>query len=62
MSDPDGVLGGHKDLYWFGWNVPTSSLRLFVLPALVCSRGYKRTREGEGPKSLMEGSNAVESS
>ena len=33
-SDLDGVLGGHKDLYWFGWNVPTSSLLLLVLPAL----------------------------
>ena len=32
-----------------------------MLPSLVCSRGYKRAREGEGPKSLMEGSNGVES-
>ena len=52
------VLGGHKGLYWFEQNDPTSSLRLLVLLALVCSRGYKRAREGEGPKSLMEGSNA----
>ena len=28
---------------------------------LVYSRGYKRTREGEGPKSLVKGSNGVES-
>ena len=46
---------GHKDLYWFGWNVPTSSLLLLlVLPALVCSRGYKRAREEEVPKSMMK--------
>jgi hypothetical protein len=55
------VLGGHKGLYLFGQNVPTSSVQLLVLPILVCSRGYKRAREGEGPKSLMEGSNRVES-
>jgi hypothetical protein len=30
-----------------------------VLLALVSSRGYKRTREGEGPKSLMKESNRV---
>ena len=35
-SDSDGVLGGHKGLYWFGRNVPTSSLRLLVLLALIC--------------------------
>ena len=29
------VLGGYKDLYWFGLNVPTSSLLLLALPALV---------------------------
>ena len=29
----DGVLGGYKGLYWFGWNVPTSSSLLLVLPA-----------------------------
>ena len=55
-----GVLGGHKDLYWFGPNVPTSSLLLLVLQHLVCSRGYKYAREGEGPKSLMEKVNLVE--
>ena len=54
------MLGGHKDLYWFERNVPTSSLLLLMLPALVYSRGYKQAREGEGPKSLMEGSNGVE--
>ena len=61
MSDLDGVLGGHKDLYWFGRNVPTSSLLLLVLPVLVCSRGYKRARKEEGPKSLVKRSNGVES-
>ena len=55
------MLEGHKDLYWFGQSVPTSSSLLLVLPALVCSRGYKRGREGAGPKSLVKGSNGVES-
>jgi hypothetical protein len=31
---PDGERGGHKEIYWFGKNVPTSSLRLLMLPAL----------------------------
>ena len=48
------MLGGHKDLYSFGRNVPTSSLLLLVLTALVCSRGYKRAREGEVSKSLVK--------
>ena len=61
MSGPDGVLGGHKNLYRFGRNVPTFSLLLLVLPALVCSRGYKRARGGAGPKFLVKGSNGVES-
>ena len=60
-SGPDGVLGGHKNLYWFGRNVATSSLLLLVLSALVCSRGNKRAREGAGPKSLVNGSKGVES-
>jgi hypothetical protein len=30
----DGVLRGHKDLYWFELNVPTSSEALLVLPEL----------------------------
>ena len=55
-SGSDGVLGRHKGLYWFGRNVPTSSSLLLVLPTLkVYSRGYKRTREGKCPKSLMCG-------
>ena len=57
------VLGGHKDLYWFGRNVSTSSLLLLVLPSyrhLVCSRGYKQAREKEGPKSLVKKVNLVE--
>ena len=60
-SGSDGVLGGNKDLYWFGQNVPTSSLLLLVLPALVCSRGYKWTREGADPRSLVEGLKSAES-
>ena len=55
MSGSDGVLLGHKDLYWFGWNVPTSSPLLLVLLHLVCSRGYKQEREDS--KSLVEGVN-----
>jgi hypothetical protein len=55
------VLGGHKGLYWFRQNVPMSSVELLMLLVLVCRRGYKSGREGEGPKSLMEGSNRVES-
>jgi hypothetical protein len=35
-------------------------VELLVLPAPVCSRGYKLAREGEDPKSLMEESNGVE--
>jgi hypothetical protein len=31
--DSDGVLGGHKDLYWFGLNILMSSEVLLVLPA-----------------------------
>jgi hypothetical protein len=27
---------GHKDVYWFGQNIPTSSFKLLVLPALKC--------------------------
>ena len=42
-------------------NVPTSSVLLLVLPALVCIRGYKWAREGEGPKSLVEGLKSAES-
>ena len=60
MSGLDGVLGGHKDLYWLRWNVPTSSLLLLVLPTLVYSRGYKQVREEEGPKSLVKRLNRVE--
>jgi len=55
------VLGGHKDLYWFGQNVPTSNVLLLVLSTLVCSRGYKRAREGADPRSLVEGLKSAES-
>jgi hypothetical protein len=36
---PDGELRRHKVLYWFGLNVPTSSSRLLVLPALKFAVG-----------------------
>ena len=55
------VLGGHKDLYWFEQNILTSSLLLLILPALVYSRGYKWVREGEDPRSLVEGLKSAES-
>ena len=32
-SGSDDMLGGHKSLYWFGRNVPTSNSLLLVLPA-----------------------------
>jgi hypothetical protein len=32
---PRWCARGHKDIYWFGQNVPTSSLRLLVLLALM---------------------------
>ena len=46
-------------LYWFGQKVPmsSSSLLLVLLALKVCSTGYKQVREGEDPKSLMEGVN-----
>ena len=34
---------------------------MLVLPALVCSRGYKQEREGEDPRSLVEGLESDES-
>jgi hypothetical protein len=55
------VLGGQKGLYWFRQKIPTFSVKLLMLLALVCSRGYKWVREGDGPKSVMEESNGVES-
>ena len=48
------------DLYWFGQNAPTSNSLLLMLPALVCSRGYKQVREGANSKSLVEKSNGVD--
>ena len=39
----------------FGQKVPTSSssLLLVLLALKICSMGYKRTREGKDPKSLV---------
>jgi hypothetical protein len=45
-----------------GKKIPTSSVELLVLSALVCCRGYKRARDGEGHKSLVKELNGVESS
>ena len=45
----DGNAGRHKDLYWFGplgSIIPYVQFLLLVYLALVCSRGYKRAREG----------------
>ena len=46
-----------RRLYWFRQKVPTSSssLLLVLLAPKVCSRGYKRAREGKDPKSLVKG-------
>ena len=51
-----------RGLYWFRQNVPTSSssLLLVLLALKVCSRGYKRVREGKDPRSLMEGVNGYQ--
>ena len=35
------MLKGHKGLYWFGWNVPTSSSLLLVLPVLGLQYGLE---------------------
>jgi hypothetical protein len=37
-----------------------SNAMLLVLPALCLQQGYKRAREGKGPKSLVSVSNGVE--
>jgi hypothetical protein len=49
---PDGELGRHKVLYWFGLNVPTSSLRLLMLPALKFAVGVTNGRERDEIPSL----------
>ena len=44
----DGNKGRHKDLYWFGLPgsiIPYIPFVLLVYLALVCSGGYKRSRE-----------------
>ena len=61
MSGSDGVLGGHK----FYTGSDKTSLRpvrcCSCYRHLVYSRGYKQAREGEDPKSLVEGVNGTES-
>jgi hypothetical protein len=42
---PDGVQRGREDVYWFGWNVPTSSDELFVLLLLGSVVGVTNDRE-----------------
>jgi hypothetical protein len=44
---PDGVQRGQEDIYWLGWNIPTSSGEMFVLLALrsVVEVTNKRERE-----------------
>jgi hypothetical protein len=44
----------HKDLYWFRRNVPMSSGELLMFTCeVVCSRGYKQSREGVGSQVSM---------
>ena len=50
MSGSDGVLGGHKGLYCFGRNVPTSSSLLLVLPAFGLQLGLQTGERGKGPQ------------
>jgi hypothetical protein len=57
VSGLDGVQSGHENLYWFRWNVHTSSVSTgcVALHRSACSRGYKYSREGFlGPKSLYK--------
>jgi hypothetical protein len=44
----NGVQSGHKDVYWFGPNVPTSSECCFSCYSApgACSRGYKYFKRG----------------
>jgi hypothetical protein len=41
-------MGVHKDLYWLGHPeiITLRPVRVAVLFALICSRGYKWVREG----------------
>jgi hypothetical protein len=48
----DGEFGRHKGLYWFRLNVPTSSSRLLVLPALKFAAGVTNRRERDEVPSL----------
>jgi hypothetical protein len=54
----DGELGRHKGLYWFRLNIPTSSSRLLVLPALKFIVGVTNRRERV--KSQVSGEGEVE--
>jgi hypothetical protein len=46
------VQRGHEDVYWFGWNVPTSSGELFVLLALEFASEITNGRERNEVPSL----------
>jgi hypothetical protein len=46
------VQRGHEDVYWFGWNVPTSSGELFMLLALEFAVGVINSRERDELPSL----------
>jgi hypothetical protein len=48
----DGVQRGHKDVYWFRWNVSTSSGELFMLLALGFAVEVTNGRERDGLSSL----------
>jgi hypothetical protein len=48
----DGVQRGHKDVYWFERNVPTSSGELFMLLALESIVGLTNNREKDELPSL----------
>ena len=53
------MLGGHKGLYRFGWNVPTSSSLLLVLPALGLQYGLQTGERGRGSQVSGERSERV---
>jgi hypothetical protein len=46
------VQRGHEDVYWFEWNVPTSSGEMFVLLALEFVVGITNGRERDELPSL----------
>ena len=61
-SDPDGCARRTQGFILVWVEYPYVQFEAARVTGTVCSRGYKWAREGEGPKSLIEGSNGVESS